>query len=175
MNSFGWALTPVLPTMVLVSFNHVTMLALVQPGIQNNYSNNLSSRDCWGSSDEPKAGRPVEPSHKVVWMAWGSWSGATRPTESSLYVYLYRGAGPSLVIDCACVSHELLKHVEWHSRSYWQWVLIPSISRVPHRHCRWLGGNGTGRPLRLESPWHIYQNLFKNDTNFQKSNTSSFH
>ena len=47
-NSFGWALTPVLPTVVLVSFNHVTTLALAQLGIQNNYPNNLSLRDRQG-------------------------------------------------------------------------------------------------------------------------------
>ena len=83
-NSFGWALTPVLPTVVLVLFNHVTMLALAQLGVWNNYSKNLSLRDCQGSSDEPKAGWPGEPSHEVIWLAWGGRSGTTRPTESSL-------------------------------------------------------------------------------------------
>ena len=171
---FGWALTPVLPMVVLVSLNHVIMLALAQLGIRNNYSNNLSLRDHQGSSDEPKAGRPGELSHEVVWLAWGSRSGATRLTESSLSgprgpsIYTFTGgAGPSLVIGCTCVSHELLKHMERHSRSYWQWVPIPSTSRVFHRQCRWLGGNGTGRPRRLEYPWHIhkkYAYLYSNNS-----------
>ena len=160
-NSFGWALTPVQPTVVLVSFNHMTMLALVQLGIRNNYSNNLSLRDRQGSSDEPKAGWPGELSHEVIWLAWGSRSGTTRPTESSLSgpwgpsIYTFMGVGPSLVIGCACVSHELLKHVEWHSWSYWQWVLIPSTNMVFHWQCWWLEGNGMGRPHQLEYLWHI--------------------
>ena len=65
-NSFGWALTLVVPMVVLVLLNHMTTLALAQLGIQNNYSNNLSLRDGQGSSDEPKAGWPGELSHKVV-------------------------------------------------------------------------------------------------------------
>ena len=44
---FGWALTPVLPTVVLVPFNHMTMLALVQLGIQNNHSNQPFLKRLW--------------------------------------------------------------------------------------------------------------------------------
>ena len=151
-NSFGRALTLILPMVVLVSFNQMTTLALAQLGIRNNYSNNLSLRDRQGSSNEPKAGWPSEPSHKVIWLAWGSRSSATRLTESSLLgpkgpsIYTFMGGvGPSLVVGCTCMSHELLKHVEWHSQSYQQWVPIPSTSRVFHQQCRWLEGKQDGK------------------------------
>ena len=58
-NSFGWALTPVLPTVVLVLFNHVTMLALAQLGIQNNYSNNLSLEIVKGAPMSPRQDGPA--------------------------------------------------------------------------------------------------------------------
>ena len=53
------------------------------------------------------------------------------------------GGRPSLVIGCTCMSHQLLKHVEQHSQSHWQWVLIPSTSRgFFHWQYWWLGGTG---------------------------------
>ena len=85
------------------------------------------------------------------WQNPGSWA-----LGAQIFTPLW-GAGPFLVIDCACVSHELLKHMEQHSRSYQQWVLIPSTSRVSHQQCQWLGGNGTGRPHQLKYPWHIHK------------------
>ena len=70
------------------------------------------------------------PTNRVMrsfdWLG-GSRSSATRLTESRLLgpwglsIYTFMGAGPSLVVDCACVSHELLKHVEWHS-------VLPTVS-----------------------------------------------
>ena len=67
----------------------------------------------------------------------GSQSSTTRPTESSLSspwgssIYTFMGVGPSLVTDCACVSHELLKHMDWHWQFHWQWVLASSVPRAP--------------------------------------------
>ena len=61
-NSFlflGWALTPALPTVVLVLFNHVTTLALVQLGIRNNYSSNLSLDIIKGASTSPRQDGPA--------------------------------------------------------------------------------------------------------------------
>ena len=59
-NSFlGRALTPALPMVVLVSFNHVTTLALVQLGIQNYYSNNISLEIVEGAPTSPKQDGPA--------------------------------------------------------------------------------------------------------------------
>ena len=58
-NSFGRALTPVLPMVVLVPFNHVTTLALVQLGIRNNYSNNLSLEIIKGAPMSPRQDGPA--------------------------------------------------------------------------------------------------------------------
>ena len=114
---FGRALTPVLPTVVLVSLNHVIMLALAQLGIRNNYSNNLSLSDRQGSSNEPKAGWPGEPSHEVVWLAWGSRSGATRLTESSLSgpqgpsIYTFTGGGGAIHGHRLCMRESWITQV----------------------------------------------------------------
>ena len=165
---FGWALTPVLPTVVLVLFNHVTTLALAQLGIQNNYSKQpflerslrelprAQSRtarrtESRGHLNSLGEADPVLPDRQ---------NPLSQALRAQVFILL-RGAGQSLVVDCACVSHELLKHMERHSWSYWQWVPILSISRIPHQHCRWFGRNGTGRPRRLESPWHIYVGKWK--------------
>ena len=100
---FGRALNPVLPMVVLVSFNHVITLALVQLGIQNNYSNNLSLRDYRGSSDKPEAGQPSELSHEVIWVVWGKliWCYQTNRIQSLKpsgleYLYFYGGQGHPL-------------------------------------------------------------------------------
>ena len=159
---FGQALTPVLPTVVLVLFNNVTTLALAQLGIRNNYSNNLSLRDRWGSSDEPKAGRPSELSHEVIWLAWVCRSGTTRPTESSLSgpqglsIYTFMGG--------AIPGHRLRMRESWITQAHGAALMVPpTMSTDPYLlpgffrwQCRWLGGNGTGRPRRLEYPWHMY-------------------
>ena len=62
-NSFWQALTPVLPTVVLVPFNHVTTLALAQLGIWSNYSNNLSLEIIKGA---PKSPRQDGPANRVT-------------------------------------------------------------------------------------------------------------
>ena len=161
VNSFGWALTPVLPTVVLVSFNHMTMLALAQLGIWNNYSKNLSLRDHQGSSNEPKAGRPGEPSHEVIWLAWGGWSGTTRLTESSLLgprglsIYTFIGGG-------AIPGRRLCMCEPWITQAYGVALTVPPTVSINHRllpgffhqQCQWLGGNGMGRPHQLKYLWH---------------------
>ena len=59
----GWAHTPALPMVVLVSFNHVTTLALAQLGIRNNYSNNLSLEIVKGA---PTSLRQDSPANRVT-------------------------------------------------------------------------------------------------------------
>ena len=158
---FGWALTPVLPTVLLVPFSCMTTLALAQLGIWNNYAKQpflkrLSRELRWAQSRTARwtesrgclndlgEADPVLP----------DWQNpVSRALGAQVFILLW-GMGPSLVIDCTCMSHELLKHVDQHSRSYWQWVSISSVSRAPHWHCQWLGGNGMGRPHWLESLWH---------------------
>ena len=99
-NSFGQALTPVLPTMVLVSFNHVTTLALAQLGIRNNYSNNLSLEIVKGALMSPRQNGPAT---RV--MRSFDWLGEADPVlpdrqnpvprpSGPKYLYLYGGGPP---------------------------------------------------------------------------------
>ena len=120
----GWALTPALPMVVLVLFNHVTTLALVQLGIQNNYLNNLSLEIIKGALMSP--GQDGLVNRVMRLFDWLGKADLVLPDQQNPvpgpsgpgYLYLYWGAGPSLVVDCACVNHELLKHVEWYSWSH---------------------------------------------------------
>ena len=99
-NSFGRTLTPVLPTVVLVSFNHVTTLALAQLGIRNKFSNNLSLETVKGAPTSP---RQDGPANRV--MRSFDWLGEADPVlpdrqnpvpgpSGPRYLYPYRGGGP---------------------------------------------------------------------------------
>ena len=166
----GWALTPALPTVVLVSFNHVTTLALVQLGIQNNYSNNLSLEIIKGALTSPKQDSPAnQVTRSFDWLGEADlvlpdWQNPVPGPSGPEYLYLYGGAGPSLVIDCACLSHELLKHMDQHSRSHQQWVLIPSTPRVFHQQCQGLEGKQDGKTsstqISVTYSWHHLSRVF---------------
>ena len=136
--NLGGQETLVLLMVVLVPFNCMITMALEQLGIWNNYSKNLSLWNHQGSSDEPRAGWPDKPSHEVTWVVSGKpiryyQTNRIQSLEPSRLQYLYflRGAGSLLGIDCACMSHELLKHMDQHSWSSQQWVPISSIPRAP--------------------------------------------
>ena len=124
--------------------------------------NTLSLWNCWGSSDKPRAGWPGKLSHEVAWVVLGEANPVLpdqqNPVSQALgarVFILFTGVGLLLVIDCACMSHELLKHMDQYSWLNWPWVPIWSIPKVPTDDASGLKGtNGMGRPCWLEFLWH---------------------
>ena len=141
-------------------------MALVQLGIQNNYSKQSFLMKSLKELRRAQSRTTQWTTHEVTWMVsgkpiWYYQSDRIQSLEPSGLEYLYflQGAGPLLVIYCTCMSHELLKHMDWHSQLNWPWVLISSIPRAPTGDAGGLEGtNGTERPRRLKFPWHINGN-----------------
>ena len=114
--------------------------------------------------DRPKAGWPSEPSLRSLIQNMGSQSGwSTRQTESqapvgsSIYTISRKRGGVKGDQVGACVSHKLLKHMDWHSlhSEYWSSHWHQGL----HWSCQWSGSMGKwedtwGRP-RFVSPWHV--------------------
>ena len=82
-------------------------MAFAQLGIQNNYSNNLSLRDCQGSSDTPKAGRPSKPESRghlegsrEADLALPDWQNpmSEAPQGLSIYTFYRGGAAPGCIL-----------------------------------------------------------------------------
>ena len=99
-NSFGWALTPVLPMVVFVPFNHMTTLALVQLGIRNNHLEQSflkrSLRELQRAQGRT-AWRTESRGHsiglgKLIWCYQTNRIQSLKPSGLE-YLYFYRGRG----------------------------------------------------------------------------------
>ena len=137
-------------------------MALMQLGIQNNYSKQpflkklsrevwwAKSRTTWQTKSQGRLSGfgeadPALPDQQNP-VSWA--------LRSQVFIP-FKGAGLLLGIDCPWVTHVLLKHVDWYSWSNWQWVPILSIPRAPTDTAGGLEGtNRMGRPCQLESLWH---------------------
>ena len=150
-NSFGWALTPVLLMVVLVPFNHMTTLALVQLGIWNNYSNNLSLEILKGDPTSPRQDSPANRVKRSFdWLGEADpvlpdWQNPV-PGPSDLSIYTFMGGGRAIP------SHRLHMHEPWITQAHGAALTVPpTVSTNPiysqvffHWQCRWFGG-GTGQ------------------------------
>ena len=99
LSFLGWALTPALPTVVLVPFNHMTTLVLAQLGIRNNYSSDLSLEIIKGALTSP---RQDSPANRVTRsFDWLGEADLVLPDQQNPvpwpsgpeYLYLYGGRG----------------------------------------------------------------------------------
>ena len=154
----GQALTLVLLMVALVPFNRMITMALVQLGIRNNYSNNLSLRNCRGSSDEPRAGWPGEPSHKVTWavsgkLIWYYQTDRIQSLKSSGLEYLYFLGGTQTAHAWAMNYSSMWTST--HSSTGIEYWSHPSPELPPTLLVGWRVQTGLGRPRWLESLWHI--------------------
>ena len=119
-----WALSPALPTVVLVSFNHVTTLAFVQLGIQNNYSNNLSLEIVKGALTSPKHDSPANwVTRSFDWLGEADpvlpdWQNPVPRPSGPKYLYLYGGGG-------AIPSHRLHMCEPWITQACGLALMVP--------------------------------------------------
>ena len=130
-------------------------MALVQLGILNNYSKQpflmKSLRELWWAH-----GRTTNVTRSPEWFR-GSRSGTTRPTESSFLspqgssIYTFYGGRVT-------PGHRLRMREPWITQAHGPALMVQLTmstdlvhSQSSHWHCRWVGGNKTGREDLVDS------------------------